>query len=158
RRFTKGLQFGLAWTWSKTLTFVDEDQGTNALDNVETQIARRVWNYGLASFDRTHVFTLNYLYDLPKTHWSFRPARTAMNGWQFSGITRFISGAPLTVSYTSSTGADISGTPSLAPRVDLRGDPNLPSDQRTVDQYFRPDVFAQPARGTVGDAAKYIMR
>src|SRR5205085_6884270 len=30
RRFTKGLQFGVAWTWSKTLTFVDEDQGTNA--------------------------------------------------------------------------------------------------------------------------------
>ena len=75
RRFAKGLQFGLAWTWSKTLTFVDEDQGTNALANVETQVDRRVWNYGLASFDRTHVVTINYLYDLPKTRWSLRPAR-----------------------------------------------------------------------------------
>ena len=34
-----------------------------------------------------------------------------MNGWQFSGITRFISGAPMTVNFTTSNGADISGTP-----------------------------------------------
>jgi hypothetical protein len=158
RRFTKGLQFGLAWTWSKTLTFVDEDQGTNAAANVETQVDRRTWNYGLASFDRTHVVTINYLYDLPKTRWSFRPARVAMNGWQFSGITRFISGAPMTVNFTSSNGADISGTPSLTPRVVVTGDPNLPASERTFEHYFRTDVFALPAQGTIGNAAKYLLR
>ncbi len=158
RRFAKGMQFGAAWTWSKTLTFVDEDQGTSAAANVETQVDRRTWNYGLASFDRTHVVTLNYLYDVPKTRWGFRPARAVMNGWQVSGITRFISGAPSTVNFTTSNGADISGTPSLTPRIVVTGDPKLPASERSFDQYFRTDVFALPAVGTIGNAAKYILR
>jgi hypothetical protein len=158
RRFGRNFQFGVAWTWSKALTFIDEDQGASAAGNVETLVDRRVWNYGLASFDRTHVFTMNYLYDLPKTRWSFRPARVALNGWQLSGITRFISGSPMTVSFASSTGADITGTPSLAPRVVLTGDPNLPKGERTFYHYFRTDVFAAPPVGTVGNAAKYILR
>ncbi len=73
RRFARNFQFGVAWTWSKTLTFVDEDQGLSAAANVETLVHPRVWNYSLASFDRTHVFTLNYLYTLP------RPGRRSMN-------------------------------------------------------------------------------
>jgi hypothetical protein len=158
RRFTRGFQFGLAWTWSKTLTYVDEDQGTNANSNVSTLVDRRVWNYGLASFDRTHVFALNYLYDLPKTRWSFRPARLAVNGWQLSGITRFISGAPMTVGFTTTNAADISGTPSLTPRIVVTGNPVLPKGERTFEQFFRTDVFRVPAAGTIGNAAKYLLR
>jgi hypothetical protein len=158
RRFARGLQFGLAWTWSKTLTFVDEDQGTNALANISNLVDRRVWNYGLASFDRTHVFTLNYLYDLPKTRTEFRPARAVLNGWQFSGITRFISGSPMAVGFTTTTAADITGTASLDPRVVLTGNPVLPKSERTFEHHFRPDVFQAPPQGQIGNAAKYILR
>lgn len=158
RRFARNLQFGVAWTWSKALTFVDEDQGLSSAANVETLVHPRVWNYGLASFDRTHVFTMNYLYSLPKTRSRFPGARLALNGWQLSGITRFISGSPMTVSFTSSTGADITGTPSLSPRVVVTGNPVLPKSERTFERYFRTEMFIAPRVGTTGNAAKYILR
>ncbi len=158
RRFARNFQFGVAWTWSKTLTFVDEDQGASSAGNVETLVHPRVWNYGLASFDRTHVFTLNYLYTLPKTRSGFPGARLVLNGWQLSGITRFISGTPMTVALTTVSGLDITGTPSLSPRVVVTGNPALPKSERTFERYFRTEVFQLPAVGTTGNAAKYILR
>ena len=56
RRFARNLQFGGAWTWSKTLDYADGD--TTA---VSTLISPRVWNYGLAAYDRTHVVKVNWL-------------------------------------------------------------------------------------------------
>ena len=50
RRFARRLQFGVAWTWSKAMDFKDNDT-----DAVSTLVPLRVWNYGLAGFDRTHV-------------------------------------------------------------------------------------------------------
>jgi len=158
RRFGRNLQFGVAWTWSKTLTFVDEDQGASDSANVETLVHPRVWNYGLASFDRTHVFTMNYLYTLPRTRSQFPVARILLDGWQLSGITRFISGTPMTVNLTTTTGMDITGSPSLSPRVLLTGNPVLPKSERSFDRYFRTEVIHLPPVGSVGNAAKYILR
>ena len=38
------------------------------------------------------------------------------------------------------------------------GDPNLPSDERTVDRWFRTEAFAQPAPFTFGDAGRNIVQ
>jgi hypothetical protein len=127
--------------------------------NVVTPILHpRVWNYGLASFDRTHVFTMNYLYTLPRTRSQFPVARILLDGWQLSGITRFISGTPMTVNLTTTTGMDITGSPSLSPRVLLTGNPVLPKSERSFDRYFRTEVIHLPPVGSVGNAAKYILR
>ncbi len=64
----------------------------------------------------------------------------------------------MAVNFVSSTGADITGTPSLDPRVVVTGNPVLPKDERTVDRFFRTEVIAAPAVGTFGNAAKYILR
>ncbi len=61
RRFTNSLQLGAAWTWSKALDYTDSDTGT-----VSVLTNPRVWNYGLASFDRTHAVKVNWLYNLPE--------------------------------------------------------------------------------------------
>jgi hypothetical protein len=61
KRFSKGFQFGAAWTWSKAMTIVN---GNN--DAVNPFLDFRMRNYGKAGFDRTHNFVLNYLYDIPK--------------------------------------------------------------------------------------------
>jgi hypothetical protein len=86
------MQFGASWTWSKAMDFNDTD--TQAISPL---VPVRVWNYGLASFDRTHVFTINYVYDLPGLRVGNGLARQVFNGWQVSGITSFVSGAPLGV-------------------------------------------------------------
>ena len=63
RRFTHGIQFGLAYTWSKAMDWVDTDFG--AVNNAVPASLFRAWNYGLAGFDRTQILNLNWMWDVP---------------------------------------------------------------------------------------------
>jgi hypothetical protein len=105
------------------------------------------------------VFVVNYLYELPKITGQvhFRPAHWALDDWQVSGITSFISGAPFTPSLTTTNGADISGSTEAA-RINVIGDPNLPKGQRTFYRNFNTAAFALPAVGTFGNAGMGILR
>src|SRR5262249_39700555 len=82
RNFGSAGLLGVAYTWSKTLTDNSSDR-SNAPQNSYN------WHegeYGRASFDRTQVLTINYVYTLP----FFRRGRgfksTALGGWELSGI------------------------------------------------------------------------
>jgi hypothetical protein len=153
RRFTRGLQFGAAWTWSKAMGFADYDN-----TGVSTLVPVRVWNYGLASFDRTHILKLDWLYNLPKSPWKSLPAKLVLNDWQISGITSLVSGQPLGIGFSTTTGADITGSPTNGARVDVLSNPVLPKSQRTFSRNFRTDVFRVPARGTIGTSAATAIR
>ncbi|MFB3828599.1 MAG: carboxypeptidase regulatory-like domain-containing protein [Bryobacteraceae bacterium] len=153
RRFIAGLQFGLAWTWSKALDFNDADS-----DSVSALVPVRVWNYGLANFDRTHVLNVNYIWDVPGVNTNNPVGRQALNGWQLSGITSFISGAPLGVGFSTVTATDITGSASQGARVVVTGNPVLPKSERTFSRNFRTEVFQLPLVGTVGNAAKTVIR
>jgi len=153
RRLSRNLGFGLAWTWSKALDYVDGDFGA-----VNIVAPFREWNYGLAGFDRTHVVKLTWTYNVPEWKTGFAAARAVVNGWQISGIATFQSGAPLGVGYSLVAAADLSGTPSISPRILVVGDPILPKGDRTFSQAFRTDVFRAPAAGTLGTLSKTLMR
>jgi hypothetical protein len=154
RRFSRGLQFGAAWTWSKAMAYSDGDQGA-----VSTYVSRREFDYGLASYDRTHVLALNYLWNVPRLSRVIQNpfVRAAFDGWQISGITRFQSGAPLSLG-TLSTG-NLDGSLDLTGggdgwRAVMLSNPVLPKDKRTVEQYFNVAAFAPPGVG--GPAPKNL--
>jgi hypothetical protein len=153
RRFARGVQFGASWTWSKAMGYADTDGGV-----VTAVVSPRVWNYGLAGFDRTHVFKLNYLWEVPAPRWSNPALKHALRGWQLSGITSFVSGAPLGVGYSFVAARDTTGTPDLGARIVVTGNPVLPKSERTFSRNFRTEVFAPPAVGTIGNAAKTVIR
>ncbi|MFN0106710.1 MAG: carboxypeptidase regulatory-like domain-containing protein [Bryobacteraceae bacterium] len=153
RRFARNLEFGGAWTWSKAMDYVDGDQ-----NRVTTVVPRRVWNYGLAGFDRTHILKVNWLLQIPDRNWALAPAKFVLNGWQLNGIASFVSGAPVSVGYSLVSGADITGTPSVGARIVITEDPILPKSERTFDRNFRTDVFRAPAVGTIGNAARTNLR
>ncbi len=153
RRFAQGIQFGAAWTWSKAMDFNDQDT-----DSVTSLAPLRVWNYGLASFDRTHVLSLNYVWDVPALPVRNVVGRQLARGWQLSGITSFVSGAPLGVGYGTTSSVDTTGTTSLSARIVVTGDPVLPKSERTFYRNFRTNVFRLPAVGTIGNAAKTLIR
>jgi hypothetical protein len=113
---------------------------------------------GLAGLDRQHVVRLNYLWDVPAVGGGNPVARWVLQGWQLSGSTSFVSGAPGSVGLGFVNAVDITGSPSQGARVVLTGNPDLPSSERTFSRNFRPDVFAAPARGTFGHAGKTILR
>jgi hypothetical protein len=153
RRFARGLQLGAAWTWSKAMDFNSTDT-----EAVSTLVPARIWNYGLSAFDRTHVVKINWLYDLPSTPWKKGPAHWTLDGWEVSGIASFVSGAPLGIGFTTVNAVDTTGTPSQGARVNVTGNPTLPKGDRTFYQNFRTDVFAAPAVGTFGNAARSVIR
>jgi hypothetical protein len=153
RRFARNLQFGAAWTWSKAMDFNDTDA-----DTIEPIVPARYY-YGLASFDRTQVVSLNYIYDLPKIPWTNPLAGAILNHWQVSGITSFQSGAPLGVSVGTTNGEDITGTTSLAPRVNVNLNPAAaPQTNSRLQSNLNPNAVLLPAVGTYGDAGKTVFR
>ncbi len=153
RRFAHGMQFGGFWTWSKAMDYNDTD-----FLNVSSLISPKIWNYGLAGFDHTHAVRINYLWDIPAPKWNSTAGRLLAAGWQLSGITSFVSGAPLGVGFTQVTATDISGSPTDLPRVVVTGNPVLPKGQRTFYRNFNTGVFQLPAVGTIGNSAKTVIR
>jgi hypothetical protein len=138
------LQFGVAYTFSKVLT----TQGT-----VDGSVAnfqdRRFWNYGLPDFDRTHDLVVHWTADVPKASrlWDNKIMRAIGDNWQWSGISEFVSGHPLSVT--------MSGTPNLTgggdgARVLVQGDIYAPKDQvhKTL-QYLNQDAFVMPPVGVI---------
>jgi hypothetical protein len=155
RRFARGFQFGFVWTWSKAM---DYGQGsTQTMGSVSSQVAVRL-NHGLAQIDRTHIAKINWVWDLPKVNWSWKPGTYVINGWQLSGIASFISGAPGGVGWSTTYSVDTTGSPTDGARVVVLSNPVLPKGDRTFSQNFRTDVFRVPAVGTIGNAARTILR
>ena len=152
RRFARGLQLGAAWTWSRRWISIPPTQKCTAL------VSPRVWNYGLAGSDRTHNFKANWVWDVPRTPFRNKVAQFVFNEWQLSGRTSFVSGAPLAIGLSTTNGADITGTASLTARPVVVDNPILPKSERTFSKNFRTDVFRLPARGTIGNAARSIVR
>jgi hypothetical protein len=153
RRYAHGVQFGASWTWSKALDFNDSDT-----TDISPIVPVRVWNYGLAGFDRTHVLKVNWVWDVPNTPSRNALVRGALNNWQVSGIASFVSGSPLGIGFSTTNSLDITGTASQGARIVVTGNPVLPKNERTFSRNFRTDVFERPAVGTFGNAAKTLIR
>ncbi len=153
RRFARGLQFGVAWTWSKSM-----DYNSGETNTVSSLVPVRIWNYGLSSFDRTHIVRVNWLWDIPKAPFTNRVLDRIVNHWKLSGIASLVSGQPLGITLATTQAVDITGTPSQGARVVMTGDPILPKAQRSFDRFFNTDVFQLPETGTFGNAARTVIR
>ena len=95
RRWASSL-FGVAYTWSKTINFADNDGGPRIAYLPEKQR-----NRGPASFDRTHNLQSYLVYDLPfgkGQRWAKQGlASKIFGGFQVSGLMSIMSGLPFYV-------------------------------------------------------------
>ena len=93
KRLGHGLQLTGSYTWSHAL---DEQSGLGLFFNGNNPLNLKS-AYGSSDFDRTHVFTLHYLYELPKFTSDDSVLGKFVNGWGISGITVAESGQPYSV-------------------------------------------------------------
>lgn len=155
RRLSARLAFHLSYTWSKVLDVVDTV--TSPVNPVLNYNSR---NYGPASFDRRHNLAINYIYSLPAmgSRLGNRYARFAFDGWEISGISSFISGAPTPINYAFVTATDVTGAAGIGidSRVDLTCNPNLPSGDRTFYRAFDTSCVSAPTKQNfgIGNASK----
>jgi Cna protein B-type domain./TonB-dependent Receptor Plug Domain. len=107
------LELTASYTFSKTLT--DTSGNGDGLDFGEDPFNRHA-NYGLANFDRRHIFVTTYDYRLPFFSKMEGIGGVILAGWEVSGITRYQSGGYFTVLGSTLIGnrrADYLGGPVL---------------------------------------------
>jgi hypothetical protein len=155
RSFSKGLLLKGSYTWSHAIDYTDDDGWASMSWNWGPVFQR---NRATAGFDRTHVFQLGWVYELPvgkgKQYLNSGIVSQVVGGWQFSGIESAYTGTPFTVT---------------APGTSL----NAPSNQQTADQtaplqflggigpgafYYAPTSFAPVNQIRFGTSGRNIVR
>jgi hypothetical protein len=103
KRFSHGLLITGAYTYSHTL---DEQSGLGLFftGNDPTNLKSA---YGNSDFDRTHVFTVSYLYQFPTIATATGWMKQVVNGWGMNGVTTLQSGQPYSVNDFSGGAASI---------------------------------------------------
>jgi hypothetical protein len=103
KRLSRGLQFNVAYTFSKSIDVMSSDPGSTAGSGkpdvpnsgfIAQGDARNLENNrGLSDFDRTHRFSTNFVYEIP----TFGLNSQFAKGWSVSGFFQAQSGTPFTV-------------------------------------------------------------
>jgi hypothetical protein len=88
----------VSYTWSKALT-----DASNFNDNLEDPFNRN-FNYGVATFDRRHIFVTTYTYAPSFFRKSKGLTKFLLDGYEISGIARYQSGRPYTITGNTATG------------------------------------------------------
>jgi hypothetical protein len=160
RRYTKGLKVGFAYTLG------------HSVDNASDK-RNIIWNtyddtsyWGNSSFDRRHVVSLYYIYDLPFWKEGGSVLKSALGGWQISGATFARTGTPFSITRTN----DIAGVGegSNGQPVDVVGDIKANANGRfsggvnnnvAADQnfWFNPAAFVSPASGHFGNEKRNLI-
>jgi hypothetical protein len=157
--------FTVAYTFSKTLGIRANGTGPSAVpeylkDAAGNPVDTRTFNYGVESTDRTHVLTASYSWQLGNLK-KGGVANAILGGWQITGISTYISGAPLQAATNTNfnmTGTLSDGSPINATRIS--GSPAVPAQPVLTcnpstnvpdGYYFNPNCFSAPAPGQNGN-------
>ena len=152
------LQLNLAYTWSKSLS--DQNQTNNAYgfdSNVGFQNPRNPEaDYGRPNYDRPHVFTAAYVYELPFfRHSDNFLAREFLSHWGTSGLVTAQSGYATTVGL-SSPYAGLSNRPDqIGPIIHHSGNGKKNLGEAPM---YTASAFAVPAWGFFGNSRPGILR
>jgi hypothetical protein len=140
RRFKQGLSYGFAYTLSKAM-----DNNSGPRDRF-IDVFNQGLNWGKSGNDTRHIAVINFIWEMPFfTRSQSRLVRTALGGWQISGVQQFQTGTPFTVQRSD----DYLGIGSTNDKPwNLNGTPERPqkfSDSAADSNYwFSPTVNGQP--------------
>jgi len=138
-----GLRFLAAYTWSKSF-----DNSSGFFDRVNPY--NPAVSRSLSAFDLSHNFVISYSYDLPSPKSLTGFSRAILSGWTVSGITRFTTGLPVTLS--EGDDASLCGCEG-ADRPNYTGEKIRILDPRqSGNQWFDTSPFFPETIGQVGNA------
>jgi outer membrane receptor protein involved in Fe transport len=137
RPFKGGLLLKGAYTWSKAMNETDDDGWVTLDFNQPSQMHR---NYALAGYDRTHNFTMGFLYDLPLARNSSNPVAVIVKDWQINGVYSAYSGTPFSINGDNTALNQRQGRQTIEQVAPIRrvGDPG------PDEVYYDPASFTQP--------------
>ena len=142
KRFAAGLSFSGAYTYGKAL-----DNGTVLLDPFN-----RGNNYGPADWDRTHILSVSHDWRLPFHHSGF--VGRALADWEITGILRWATGNPYTVTADPLACGCLGATavPASFNAAAVNG------STLNGSASFNAGSFTSPAAGTFGNLSRNAFR
>lgn len=157
KRFGSSSLLDINYTFSHALTDAQTDRSSAPQNTYNLR-----GEYGSSQLDRRHVFTADYVYDLPffKSQEGF--AGHILGGWEASGIVSYFSGLPLTVGTFSNldpAGLGFFGPSAAGPRPDMISNPNSGAPHK-FSQWFNTAAFVNPtaSQTTPGNAPRGAVR
>ncbi len=144
RRFARGFAIQGNYTFGKAL---GETQ-TQRNELVQNPMNWRA-DYGPVNFDATHVFSMNYIWDIPFLKGRKTIAGEVLGNWQVAGTFTAQSGLAL------SPGLSIP-TAGQATRPNATG--QSVTGPQTLTQWFNTAAFAAPAYGMYGNSGTGVIR
>lgn len=153
RRFANGLSLLLSYTYSKAI----DDGGEQLIGDLQLRDARDVkMERALATDDVRNMFNGSYLYALPVGKGQRFQIKNSvldavLGNWQVNGITTIRSGLPFTpeLGFSSANTGDN--------RPNRIGNGNLPSGQRSINDWFDKTAFAAAPFYEFGNAGRDIL-
>lgn len=143
RRYAKDLTLSFAYTFSKALT--DASTHTSGVEDLTDYSQER----SHASYDRNHVLTASWIYNLP----FYKDQRGFLGqlagGWTYSGSMRKQQGAWITVTYSPTTGAR---------RLDLIRRIQYLDPKEEGNYFFNTEDFVTPPADRWGTSAPNNLR
>jgi hypothetical protein len=169
RRFTKGLAFRLAYTWSKSIDNTAEElsvYGSNAFSQITNNQA--AWR-GPSDFDVPQHVVFSWVYELPfgkgKPFLSSGIGANILGGFQLAGSYTYSAGRPFTAFDSANSSSIDIGEEQALPNV--IGTPVMP---QTVTCWFYvstnsgckgisgTNAFSLPAAGVFGNSGRNTLR
>jgi hypothetical protein len=155
KRFSHGLQFLAAYTFSKSIDSAGDSLGSSTFGFYgDPTFSEQTFNdqnnpraqRGLSDFDRTHRFVVSYTWELPQAA-SLRSSLFSKlaEGWAISGVVTLQSGLPFTI-YDSAAGT-LFGPPTYLTTGSLASGATLDQAARTgsvssrVNEFFNTKLF-----------------
>ncbi len=140
RPFQKGLLLKGAYTLSKAKDMADEDGWVGLTWNHPLKFAD---NFALAGFDRTHIFQMGFVYELPFLKKNSDLTSKLLGGWQLNGIFAKYSGTPFGIGGTNN---DLNCAGCGGALINVNGDPKPVGKvgSSATETYYDKSLFSQP--------------
>jgi hypothetical protein len=157
RRFSRGLQARIGYTYSVLHNNgAESSQGDNGA-NAAVQNPADPLEWALSADDTPHVFLTGFTWEVPGAdHFTTGIAKAVLTGWNVSGVLRYESGRPLSITMANDLGGllfngqkrpnRVSGTEALTSRSG-NFDPN-------TQNYFNRAAWTDPGPLQFGNAVR----
>lgn len=151
KRFSSGLTFTAAYTWSRSLDVGSDQAGFTINNDFRRQ-------YGPSNYDRTHMLTISHLYELPfgvgKKYLHSGLAAYIVGNWQINGIYRLATGTPFNIT-TDATPCNCPGNGNFANVIHSA---TILGGIGPGQKWFDITAFTVPPANSFGNAGRNIVR
>jgi hypothetical protein len=164
KRFSRGLSFRTAYTYSKSIDYAQEHLAAGGTGSF-TQNARDLHERrGPSDFDVAHRFVGSYIWELPfgkgRGYLNDGALAHVLGGWRLSGLANVRSGRPFTVAANGNSTAlgGARGGGLVGAFADCLRDGSLSPGERNIDRWFDPTAYAAPTPARLGTCGRNTLR